>query len=68
LYRGCYVGAAEPAKRKLGELYATIASNFSAPLLLKWRTVIKLRFDKGFKSLKARVKKYGASFKESKRK
>jgi hypothetical protein len=56
------------AKRKLGELYATIAKQFfrlSASSNGEFE-VIKLRFDKGFKSLKARVKIW--SFQKSKRK
>ena len=55
-----YVGAAEPQLReKLGELYATIASNFTAPTAsqLENMEAIKIRFDNSmteFKALKSK--------------
>ncbi len=60
-----YVGAAEPQLReKLGELYGTIASSFSAPSASQMENleVIKLRFDKGIQEFKSLESKYGASF------
>jgi photosystem II stability/assembly factor-like uncharacterized protein len=60
-----YVGAAEPQLReKLGELYATIASNFTAPSASQMENleVIKLRFEKGIQEFKSLESKYGATF------
>ncbi|UQD57625.1 hypothetical protein [Flavobacterium sp. K5-23] len=60
-----YVGAAEPQLReKLGELYATIASNFTAPSASQMENleVIKLRFEKGIQEYKSLESKYGTAF------
>ncbi len=60
-----YVGAAEPQLReKMGDLYATIASNFTAPSASQMENleVIKSRFDKGIQEFKSLDAKYGATF------
>ena len=60
-----YVGAAEPQLReKLGELYATIASNFTAPSpsQLENMEVIKTRFDNSINEFKALKSKYQPAY------
>jgi photosystem II stability/assembly factor-like uncharacterized protein len=60
-----YVGASEPQLReKLGELYATIASNFTAPTAsqLENMEVIKNRFDSSLNEFKTLKSKNEASY------
>jgi photosystem II stability/assembly factor-like uncharacterized protein len=62
-----YVGAAEPQLReKLGELYATVASNFTAPSpsQLENMEVIKSRFDNAINEFKALKTKHQLAYKK----
>jgi photosystem II stability/assembly factor-like uncharacterized protein len=62
-----YVGSAEPQLReKLGDLYSTVASNFTAPSAsqLENMEAIKIRFDDAQKEFSSLISKYESGIKK----